>query len=130
VERSPNKPAASRIVFLHAGLPAMAPDPRRAILALLWRNSMRKLIVSLVLGLFAVALVAAPVAAQEKKKPDQDAQFKRLDKDSDGKLTEAELVAKKTGEAADKAKARFAKLDANKDGSVTLEEFKAGGKKK
>jgi hypothetical protein len=37
---------------------------------------------------------------------------------NDGKVTLAE--------AQQKAKERFAKLDANKDGSVTREEFKAG----
>ncbi len=52
-----------------------------------------------------------------------------MDKDSDGSLTEAELVGKKTGEMADKAKAMFAKKDKNKDGKLSLEEFKAGGKK-
>lgn len=84
---------------------------------------------ALLLG-FVVAIASPAVAAPDKKKKDPEATFKKLDKDSDGKLTEAEIVGKKKDAAADKAKKRFAKLDKDKDGSVTLEEFKAGGKKK
>src|ERR1043166_6284046 len=53
--------------------------------------------------------------------------FKRLDKDSDGKVTLQELKDSPMGQKnPDKVEARFKKLDADGDGKVTLEEFKAG----
>jgi Ca2+-binding EF-hand superfamily protein len=67
--------------------------------------------------------------AKDKPKADPEAAFKKMDANSDGSLTEAEVVGKKTGEMADKAKALFARLDKDKDGKLTLEEFKARGKK-
>ncbi len=84
---------------------------------------MKKLILSLSLASF----LAAPALAEEKpKKPvDLDAAFKKMDKDSDGKLTEAEFLGKREGEQAEMGKKQFARLDKNKDGSLTLEEFKA-----
>ncbi|MCA9204838.1 MAG: hypothetical protein KDA59_17410 [Planctomycetales bacterium] len=91
---------------------------------------MKKLICCLTMAtmLFGSAMTAR--AADEKKKPDPEATFKRMDKDSDGKLTEAEFIGKRTGEKADMAKKAFARKDANKDGSLTLEEFKATPKPK
>ena len=77
--------------------------------------------------LFGVTLTAN--AAPEKKKPDPAEQFKKLDANSDGKVSEAEFVGKKTGEKADKAKAAFAKKDKNGDGSLTMEEFAPKKKK-
>jgi Ca2+-binding EF-hand superfamily protein len=71
-----------------------------------------------------------PVLAADKPKASPEDMFKRLDKNSDGKLTSDEFVGKQTGEKADKAKARFAKLDKDGDGSLTLDEYKAGSKKK
>ena len=56
--------------------------------------------------------------------------FKKWDENSDGKLSLAEYVGKKT---AAEDEAEFKKLDKDGDGSVTLEEFLAGvgkGKKK
>ena len=55
----------------------------------------------------AVASYAADKKA-DKPKADPDAAFKKMDKDSDGSLSEAEFVGKKEGEAATKAKAMFA----------------------
>jgi hypothetical protein len=89
-------------------------------------------------SLFAVAAIALGVAAPsfaadakaDKPKANPAEQFKKLDKDGDGSLTEAELVGKRTGEMADKAKAMFARKDANKDGKLSLEEYTAAPKKK
>ena len=67
--------------------------------------------------------------AKDKPKADPEAAFKKMDANSDGSLTEAEVVGKKTGEMADKAKAMFARLDKDKDGKLTLEEFKTRAKK-
>lgn len=73
--------------------------------------------------------VSAAVAADEKPKPDLDKRFKQLDANSDGKLTEAEFLGKRTGDMAEKAKAQFKRLDKDSDGSLSLDEFKARGKK-
>lgn len=77
----------------------------------------------LVLGL------SVSVSAADKPKPDAEATFKKLDKNSDGKLSLEEMTGKKTGEDADKVKKAFKRLDTNKDGSLSLEEFKARTKK-
>jgi Ca2+-binding EF-hand superfamily protein len=93
---------------------------------------MRKLFSLLTVAAIALS-VAAPSFAADKKADKPKASpaeaFKKLDKDGDGSLSEAELIGKKTGEMADKAKASFTKKDANKDGKLSLEEFSAGGKK-
>jgi Ca2+-binding EF-hand superfamily protein len=86
-------------------------------------------------SLFAVAAlalgVAAPSFAADKKPEKTPAErFKALDKDADGSLSEAEIIGKKTGEMAEKAKKMFAAKDANKDGKLSLEEFSAAPKKK
>ena len=84
---------------------------------------MRKLIVSCAISCLVLGLTVSASAA-DKPKPDMEAQFKKLDKDSDGKLSLVEMTGKKTGEDAEKVKKAFGRLDANKDGSVSLEEFK------
>lgn len=81
------------------------------------------------LTLVAVSCGAASTFAADKPKADPEAAFKKMDKDADGSLTEAELVGKKEGDAAEKSKKLFTRLDTNKDGKVSLDEFKARGKK-
>ncbi|MEZ6065671.1 MAG: EF-hand domain-containing protein [Planctomycetaceae bacterium] len=82
----------------------------------------------LALSVLSVAIASPASAADEpKKKPDPEAQFKKLDKDSDGKLTFEEFKGKRE-EA--KAKPMFERKDKDKDGKLTLEEFKAQPKKK
>lgn len=85
------------------------------------------------LTMIAVTLGAASAFAADKpkgdKKADPEAAFKKLDKDSNGSLTEAEFLGKREGDAAAKGKELFARLDKDKDGKVTLEEFKTRGKK-
>lgn len=104
------------------------------------------------LRLFTIAAVSvilafAPTARADdkadkkknkKKGPDIEAIFKKMDTNSDGKLSPAEfakagdeLRKKKDGEAAKKpakanrfGEALFAKLDADKNGSLSLEEFR------
>jgi len=79
-------------------------------------------------GLVIAALVAPGfVQAADKPKVDREAQFKKMDKNSDGKLSLEEFTGKRDAEM---AKEQFAKLDKDKDGSLTLEEFKAAPMKK
>ena len=103
-----------------------------------------------ILGIVAVAALAfSPVAeakakAKAKKKGgDLEAIFKKLDADKDGKLSPTEFAkvteefkkkkadaaapapaAKATKKAGKKTDALFTKLDTDKNGSLSLEEFK------
>lgn len=72
-------------------------------------------------GLLSSVVVAPSLAADDAK---LEAQFKKMDKDGDGKLSETEYLGKKNAENAE-AKAKFKELDKDGDGSLTLEEFKA-----
>jgi Ca2+-binding EF-hand superfamily protein len=65
-------------------------------------------------------------------KAGQEARFKRLDANSDGKLTQDELFARTpavgnsvlpSDRQVERQSAYFQRVDANKDGVVTLEEF-------
>jgi Ca2+-binding EF-hand superfamily protein len=87
----------------------------------------QSLVAVVVLGIGASSAMAAP--AKGSKKKDADVTFKKLDANSDGKLTIEEMKGKGKREAA-KVEKRFKKADKNGDGKVTLEEMKGGGKKK
>lgn len=76
-----------------------------------------------------VGQAAAEDKKPEKKKPDLEAVFKKMDKDSDGKLTLEEFKGNKKGKALENAEKQFKRLDKNKDESISLEEFKNRGKK-
>jgi hypothetical protein len=86
---------------------------------------MKKILALVVAAAFGLPLV---VIAQDKADP--EAQFKKMDKDSDGKLSLEEFKGKRQGDKATKAEERFKKLDKNSDNSLSLEEFKAGQRKK
>ena len=69
-------------------------------------------------------------------KAGQEARFKRLDANNDGKLTQDELFARTpavgnsvlpSDRQVERQSAYFQRVDANKDGVVTLEEFMAQG---
>lgn len=76
---------------------------------------------------------AGPAVAKEGAKPkaDPEKMFKKLDSNSDGKVSAEEFKAS-PGAQKDlaKAEASFAKKDKDSDKSLTLEEFSAMGKKK
>lgn len=89
----------------------------------------------LVVALFVV--VGSASAAEEKKKKDKKKGkrpsigqiFKKLDADSDGKLTAAELLKSPRIKHESKAKEVIAKWDADKNGSVCSVEFATAIKK-
>ncbi len=92
-----------------------------------------KRIIALAASLAICALAFANpafAADKEKKKPDPDAAFKKLDSNSDGKVTLEEFKGKKDGDKAAKAEKTFTAKDKDKNGSLSLEEFKAETKKK
>jgi hypothetical protein len=103
-----------------------------------WFEMTRLTAFALTLGLSSVAFAAdppkpeppkpEPPKTEEKKPVDPEVAFKRMDKDSDGKLTLEEFKGKRTGDMATKAETQFKKMDKDSDGKVTLEEFKAGRK--
>ncbi|HEX3658287.1 MAG TPA: EF-hand domain-containing protein [Pirellulales bacterium] len=64
----------------------------------------------------SVSVSAAPSRTLEEM-------FKLLDTNDDSRLTRAEFVGKAKGEDAEKAKARFAKLDSDSSGMLTFQEF-------
>lgn len=93
---------------------------------------MKRLLTWVCLFGFLASLVGQAAAEDkkpEKKKPEAEEVFKKMDKNSDGKLSEEEFIGKKKDKALERAKAQFKKLDKDGDGSCSLEEFKARGKK-
>lgn len=84
----------------------------------------------LVLALAAGFCAPLVLSAQDKKNQDPEAVFKRLDKNSDNKLTKEEYIGNTEGEKKTKKEDRFKNLDKDKDNFLSLEEFKAGIKKK
>jgi Ca2+-binding EF-hand superfamily protein len=92
---------------------------------------MRQLLCGLVVLAMGLGMVGMARAADEKaKKPfDPEAAFKKMDKNSDGKLCLDEFKGKKKDEALAKAEQVFKAKDKDGDGSLTLEEFKTPLKK-
>ena len=84
----------------------------------------------LTLALAAGLCAPLVLSAQDKKNQDPEAVFKRLDKNSDNKLSLEEYLGNTEGEKKTKKENRFKTLDANKDNALSLDEFKAGAKKK
>ena len=88
-----------------------------------------------IITLFAVLSIAsisfgADAAKKAEKKPvDMEAQFKKKDANSDGKVSKEEFL--KGAKDAAKSETQFTAKDKDKDGNLTKEEFTAkGGKKK
>ena len=95
---------------------------------------MKKVVIA-ALFCFVVGLLSSSAMADKpkkdgaKKKPDRAAQFKKLDKDGDGKLTKEEFVGKREGDKAAAAEKVFGRLDKDGNGTVCATEFSARGKK-
>jgi Ca2+-binding EF-hand superfamily protein len=84
-----------------------------------------------VLAMSSVFVVAAEKPADGGKKRDPEAAFKKIDGDSNSKVSLEEFKNSPMGKKdAAKAEEIFKKKDKDSDGSLTLEEFSAGGKKK
>jgi Ca2+-binding EF-hand superfamily protein len=77
-----------------------------------------------------LGLTVPGFAADEKPKPDPEMMFKKLDKNSDGKLSLEEFKGKREGDKAAAAEKAFKAKDKDNDGSLSLEEFKAMPPKK
>lgn len=95
-----------------------------------------------IITLLSVLAMAATVSAAEgdakkkgdgkaKGKGDPAAAFKKMDKDSDGKVSKEEFMATPQAKKdAAKAGESFGKRDKNGDGSLSMEEFAPAKKKK
>ena len=71
----------------------------------------------LALAFFASSALFAQQPAPQANRPDPEQVFKRVDKNSDGKITQDELPPDR--------RQSFARQDANGDGGISLEELKA-----
>jgi Ca2+-binding EF-hand superfamily protein len=77
------------------------------------------------------ALLSLPFASHAADEAKKKGPFMVADADNDGKVTLAEYVAAVKGKMDDAAaKAKFAELDTDKNGSLSREEFNAGSGKK
>lgn len=92
---------------------------------------MKQLLCALFVVAMGLGMVGMAQAADEKPKKqfDPEAAFKKLDTNSDGKLTLDEFKGKKKDEALANAEKVFKAKDKDNDGNLTLEEFKAPIKK-
>jgi Ca2+-binding EF-hand superfamily protein len=84
------------------------------------------------LAVVALSAFTANVNAQEKGKAKMNPEeaFKKKDANGDGKLSKEEFTKNKDATKAEGLAKQFDVKDKNKDGSLDLEEFKAGGKPK
>ena len=100
---------------------------------------MKKSLVSIVAASLVLTggLLLSPVEAagdKGKKKEDVSVAFKKLDTNTDGKLSKEEFAKYEHGKKKDakpkKADKLFSKLDTNNDASLSLDEFKKAAEHK
>ena len=91
---------------------------------------MKKWQLAMFAGLLVSMSLTLSAQAADKPKPTPEEAFKRLDKNSDGKLDLAEFKGKRDGDKAAAAEKAFKSRDKDGDGFLTLEEYKAGIKPK
>ena len=70
--------------------------------------------------------------SQEKKKPNAEKKFKKIDTNDDGRIGLLEFKNKKGKKevSEEKKEKRFAKIDTDSNGYISLKEFKKSKKKK
>jgi hypothetical protein len=101
------------------------------------RDSMQKVWTALVAFTVVCLIGLTAMAADEGRKRDggksidPEKAFQKLDKDSDGKLTKEEFLARAGDDEERKSRAekQFQKMDTDASGDLSLEEFKAGMKR-
>jgi Ca2+-binding EF-hand superfamily protein len=80
------------------------------------------------------AMAAEGEKGKDRPKPTAEQVMKKIDTNSDGKISLEEWLASPRGKDKEKAEASFKKIDSNSDGSIDLDELKAmmekAGKKK
>ena len=88
---------------------------------------MKKILIMIVaVALCSPLFLSAPMAAQEKKGKTPEERFAALDKNNDKKLSKDEFLATTPDHKKDKGGQRFAMWDKDKDGFLSLEEYKEG----
>ena len=78
----------------------------------------------LALAMIAGMFMPLMTGAQEKKAKTPEERFAALDKNGDKKLSKEEFLAPLDAEKKDKAGTRFDMADKDKDGVLSLEEYK------
>ncbi len=79
-----------------------------------------------IMALAASLSYGEDTAKPERKRPDPEKMFKRLDSDSNGSISLAEFKASPRAQRnPEKAGRIFKKIDADSNGEATLDEFKA-----
>lgn len=87
-------------------------------------------------AVLALGMITVNAAEGDAKKGEAKAKvspedaFKKKDANGDGKVSKEEFTKTKDATKAEGLAKMFEAKDKDKDGSLTLEEFKAGGKKK
>jgi Ca2+-binding EF-hand superfamily protein len=88
-------------------------------------RSLLTAMLGLTVGLGVLSLSHAQDQKNDKDAPDVEAQFKKIDKNGDQKLSMEEFVdGRPSDQTEQQATASFAKADKNKDNSLTLAEYK------
>lgn len=86
---------------------------------------------SIILATLACGLLAGVPAMAQRKAPDPEKRFAKLDKNSDGKLSLEEYQAGGRKQADPEKRAKlFKKIDADGDGFVSKDEFLAAMKQR
>lgn len=94
-------------------------------------RSLLTAMLGLAMGLGAVSLIHAQDQKNDKDAPEVEAQFKKLDKNADQKLSLEEFVDGRSSDQTEKqATDAFMKADKNKDNSLSLAEYKTTAEKK
>ena len=88
---------------------------------------MKKILIMIVaVGLCSPLFLSGSMSAQEKKGKTPEERFAALDKNNDKKLSKEEFVSATADDKKEKKGQVFTQWDKDKDGFISLEEFKDG----